>query len=412
MIVKNHYAFDSTKQNLKQAELVRLLEEEWLLREAGKSGYLFSEYTLKKYLDLEFRLGEKVLTSGEDSLLTKSTGERKKLLLNYQLAQKPDFLILDHPFDGLDSDTVARFKEQFKALAETTTFIQFFTRSEDRLAFCNTALDFQDGHFVKSGALELADATQNTITEQKIPRTLVTYPDVPEVLIDFRDVSVAFGDKPVLQNIVWQIRKSESWQLTGVNGSGKTTLLSMITGDSVKGYGKELYIFGSKKGSGESVWEIKKRIGYVTPVLTERFDGMHSVSDMITGGIYDSVGLYRRPTTLERKIAEEWIQLIGLEDKAQMRFRDLSEVDKRLVLIARAMIKNPPLLILDEPTFALGDADAALVVSLINTLSKGSDVAIIFVSHRREPGLQVSKVYRLLKGDEGSLGTEYDQEVR
>lgn len=406
MVSRTHYAFNSTKGNLRKPDLVGLLEEEWLQDEAGEKGYLFSEYTLQKYLDLEYRLGEKVLTSGEESLLTKSTGERKKLLLNYQLAQNPDFIILDHPFDGLDAETVAHIKEQFKVLAETTTIIQFYTRSEDILAFCNTALQWKDGRFVKGLALEKAEAFQHKISQKPIPKALVTYHNLPEVLIDFRDVSVAFGDKPVLHHINWHVKRGESWQLTGVNGSGKTTLLSMITGDSVKGYGKELYIFGSKKGSGESVWEIKKKIGYVTPVLTERFDGMHSVSDMITSGIYDSVGLYKRPTNLERKIAEEWIQLIGLQDKATKRFRDLSEVDKRLVLIARAMIKNPPLLILDEPTFALGDADAALVVGLINTLSSGSDVAILFVSHRREPGLKVSKEFHLTKGEKGSTGQE------
>lgn len=406
MVSRTHYAFNSTKGNLRKPDLVGLLEEEWLQDEAGEKGYLFSEYTLQKYLDLEYRLGEKVLTSGEESLLTKSTGERKKLLLNYQLAQNPDFIILDHPFDGLDAETVAHIKEQFKVLAETTTIIQFYTRSEDILAFCNMALHWKDGRFVKGRTLEKAKFFQHKISQKPIPKALVTYYNLSEVLIDFRDISVAFGEKPVLQHINWQVKRGESWQLTGVNGSGKTTLLSMITGDSVKGYGKELYIFGSKKGSGESVWEIKKKIGYVTPVLTERFDGMHSVSDMIIGGIYDSVGLYKRPTTLERKIAEEWIELIGLQDKATKRFRDLSEVAKRLVLIARAMIKNPPLLILDEPTFALGDADAALVVSLINTLSSGSDVAILFVSHRTEPGLEVSKEFHLTKGEKGSTGQE------
>ena len=405
MATPTHYAYNTTGQRIRQQDLVSLLKADWLKQEAGPRGQLFSEYSLTQYLDLEYRLGEKTLTNDQDSLLTKSTGERKKLLLAYQLAQNPDYLILDHPFDGLDLETVKALKAQLHLLAGHTAILQLYTRHEDLLTFCTDTLVFENGAFYKGGKLKPKDPDLKAEAEYQMPQALTASSDVPEVLIEFRDVSVSFGDTCVLQNITWQIKKAETWQLTGANGSGKTTLLSMITGDSVKGYGKELYIFGTKKGSGESVWELKKKIGYVTPVLTERFDGMHSVSDMVVGGIYDSVGLYKRPTSLERSIAAQWIALIGLESKSSSRFRDLSEVNKRLVLIARAMIKNPPLLILDEPTFALGDQDAALVVGLINKLSESTRAAIIYVSHRQEPGLRVDREFRLTKTEKGSVGT-------
>lgn len=404
MAKPSHYAYDTTNKPVKQKDLVGLLKSDWLQKEAGPNGYLFSQSSLNHYLDLEHRLGEKVLTSEDESFHQKSTGERKKLLLAYILNQKPDFLILDHPFDGLDLAFVASLKEELKRLSEETVIVQFYTRSIDVLPFCENTLEFENGVFKKAGKLVLEEVQINNDQDFKVPQTLNTHFDLPEILIDFRDVSVSFGEKEVLQHISWQVKKGESWQLMGANGTGKTTLLSMITGDSVKGYGKELYIFGSKKGSGESVWEIKKKIGYVTPMLTEHFDGMHSVSDMVVGGLYDSVGLYKRPTTLERSIAEEWIKLIGLNSKSSVRYRDLSEVDKRLVLIARAMIKNPPLLILDEPTLTLGDQDASLVVNLINILISKTDTSILYVSHREEKGLEIEHKFQLVKMPEGSKG--------
>ena len=402
---RTHYALNSSGIRIRKTDLDQLLVEDWLVAEAGNRGYLYSETVLKHYLDLEYRLGEHTLTPATDSLLSKSTGERKKLLLNHLLAQKPDFLILDHPFDGLDKETVAVFREQFLDLAHKTTLIQIYTRSEDLLLCCTEALHLENGRFKKAGTVSQTATAAPLGKAQTIPKALVEHGELPDVLIAFKEVSVSFGDKQVLQAINWEIQKGECWQLTGLNGSGKTTLLSMITGDSVKGYGKELYIFGSKKGSGESVWEIKKKIGYITPVLTERFDGMHTVSDMIVGGLYDSVGLYKRPTSLERKIAADWTTLLGLEAQATTRFRDLAEVDKRLVLIARAMIKNPPLLILDEPTNALGDREAALVISLVNRLSTHTPTAIIFVSHRNEPGLLIDREFHLKKTATGSKGT-------
>ncbi len=400
----SHYAYDTTNKPVKQKDLVGLLNSDWLKMEGGSNGYLFSQTTLNHYLDLEHRLGEKVLTNEDESLHQKSTGERKKLLLDYILKQKPDFLILDHPFDGLDMEFVAFLKEELKQLSEKTVIVQFYTRSIDVMPFCENTLEFKNGIFKKAGKLVLEEVLITDDQEYMIPQALYTHYDLPDILIDFRDVSVSFGENTVLQHISWQVKKGESWQLLGANGTGKTTLLSMITGDSVKGYGKELYIFGSKKGSGESVWEIKKKIGYVTPMLTEHFDGMHSVSDMVVGGLYDSVGLYKRPTTLERSIAEEWIKLIGLTSKSSVRYRDLSEVDKRLALIARAMIKNPPLLILDEPMLSLGDQDALLVVNLINMLISKTDTSILYVSHREEEGLEIRHKFKLVKMPEGSRG--------
>jgi molybdate transport system ATP-binding protein len=208
----------------------------------------------------------------------------------------------------------------------------------------------------------------------------------------------------VLQQINWTIRPGEFWQLKGANGSGKTTLLTMINGDNVKGYGQELYLFGRKKGSGETVWEIKEKIGYLTPSMTDLFVTQHTREEMILSGFKDSIGLYTQPTDLERRTAFDWLQWLGLAHKAKQLFRLLSSGEQRMALIARAMVKHPPLLLLDEPLMGLDEANAQKVIALINRLAAESRSALVYVSHQQEPGLQPQQVLELLKTPNGSVG--------
>lgn len=400
---QKHFVIDVSEKGITKKQLEDLKNEDWLIKMAGGEGLIFSNHVLNYYLDEEYRHGKTILTSGSGLLKTKSSGERKKLLLDYLLEKSPKFLILDNPFDSLDKEKVTWFKKKLETLSQTTLLIQLFRRREDILPFYNSALVYSYKGFseskLKKHYLEMIDAFK---TKHEIPTPIARYESLPKTLVAFKDVSVSFGDKPVIDRISWEIEQGETWHLKGPNGSGKTTLLSMITGDNTKGYGKELYIFGRKKGSGESVWEIKQKIGYFTASMTERFDGMHSVLEMVISGLHDSVGLYKKPTTLEILKAEEWIDIIGLSTKKDKTFRALDEVQKRLVLIARAMIKHPPMLILDEPTSSLNSTGAVLLVNLINKVAEGSNTAILYVSHREEKGLKFKNSIELRPSQNGS----------
>ena len=401
---QTHYAIDTSNAHLSKQQLKELNDQAWLKEEAGPFGLVFSNHTLDAYLDEEYRHGNSILTKDGDLLKTKSSGERKRLLLAYQLAQNPDFLILDNPFDALDVQRVASLKTELQELAKSTVLIQLFRRSDEMLPCCTVGLTYQEGQFVKVDLVTEQHTSVSINYENKLPEPLEAFKNVPEELISFKNVSVSFDEKPVLKDITWTIKRGTSWHLKGPNGAGKTTLLSMVTGDSTKGYGKELYLFGKKKGSGETVWEIKQKIGYFTSAMTERFDGMHDVQSMIISGLYDSVGLYQKPTTLEQARAEEWLALLELKQLSGARFRTLNEVQKRLILIARAMIKHPPLLILDEPTAALNETGAALIVSLINKIAASRKTTIIYVSHRAEYGLKMDFTFELFKSEFGSKG--------
>lgn len=375
----------------------------------GQKGALFSKLELDRFMDEEERHDKKIITKGvAQSLKSMSSGEQKKALLRHLLTLQPDFLILDNPFDNLDSDTQADLAKRLQNISQHTALVQIVSRTKDLLPFITDfiGLEGRSLHTVNTkDPFGTTSAEPKTSFSSPIPKALAHFSFNGKELIAFKNVSVQYGDRPILRDINWQIRPGEFWQLIGKNGSGKTTLLSMITGENSKGYGQELYIFGQKKGSGESIWDIKKRIGYFTPAMTDKFTGYHSLEHMLISGLHDSVGLYVTPTEAELRLAKEWLQLIGLWEIKDTYFHELSMGNQRLLMTVRAMIKHPLLLILDEPTAGLDDTSAALFVALVNKIAQESSTAIVFVSHRKEKGLEPHFTYALNMHESGSSGT-------
>ncbi len=220
-------------------------------------------------------------------------------------------------------------------------------------------------------------------------------------------MNVIYGERTIIKDICWEIKAGEFWQLVGPNGSGKSTILSLISGDNPKAFLQDITLFGVKKGSGESVWDIKKKIGYFSSELMRGFMRADSIKNMILSGFYDSIGLYKFPTDRQILLAHQWLHLLGMYRIKDSSFLDLSIGHKRLVLIARAMVKHPPLLILDEPTNGLDDNDVALFSELINKIASESETAILYVSHRKEAGvLNPDFIYELLPNQTGSRGRQ------
>lgn len=372
-------------------------------------GALFSKTSLNEYIDEEERHGIKIINqNAQQSLKSMSSGEQKKALLKYIFHLKPDFIVLDNPFDNLDKDSQKDLKVSLNLISKSAFIIQLISRKADLLPFIThrMILDKSTIKPISNGLTEVKKGTTslNSSFSGRIPRPIIPKDYEESVLIDCRDISVAYGDKNILNNINWTIRKGEFWQLIGQNGSGKSTLLSMITGDNHKGYGQELYLFGQQKGTGESVWDIKKRIGYYTPSMTDKFSGLHSALNMVISGMNDSVGLYLLATENQRALAKEWLLILDMWHLRDVYFADLSTGQQRMIMTARAMIKHPPLLILDEPTAGLDDESAMLFISLVNKIARESKTAIVFVSHRKEPGLEPQYIYELKMSPEGSIG--------
>lgn len=367
-----------------------------------------SKSEAEKFVDLEERLDIKTINTTSQSLKSMSSGEQLKLLLNYLLKSSTDLLVLDNPFDSLDIETQASLIPVFSKAAQKTSIIQLATRSNDILPFIDQFYTYDNINFNAFNSLEELKLSQKEIAiqimDKKLPLPKQTIDFSGNELVSFKKVSVSFYEKPVLQNITWQINKGEFWQLIGPNGSGKSTLIGMITGDNPKGYNTDLHLFGRKKGSGETIWSIKEKIGYFSPSQVYNFKGGHSVLNMIISGFNDSVGLYSKPSEIDIKLANEWLQFIGLWDLREKNYRDLTIGQQRIVMCARAMVKHPPLLILDEPTVGLDDASAQIFVNLVNRFFALGNTSILYVSHRNEHDLKPTHKFELTKSNNGSIG--------
>ncbi|MGB5818559.1 MAG: ATP-binding cassette domain-containing protein [Saonia sp.] len=374
----------------------------------GLRGALFSKLEVYRFMDEEERHDKKIIARDtSQSLKSMSSGEQKKVLLKHLLNTNPDFLILDNPFDNLDADAQNDLSRSLRTISEHICIVQIISRKKDVLPFITDFMRLEGSSIFHHENTETPDyllTEDSTTFTASIPLPLEPFNYDKAILIALKDVSVSYGDRPILNSINWEIRPHEFWQLIGKNGSGKTTLLSMITGENSKGYGQELYIFGQKKGSGESIWDIKQRLGYFTPAMTDKFSGYHTLEHMLISGLHDSVGLYVKPTAAEFRLAKEWLQLIRMWELRDSYFHDLSMGQQRLVMTVRAMIKHPLLLILDEPTAGLDDESAVLFVALVNQIAQESNTAIVFVSHRMEKGLRPDFIYELQLGETGSTG--------
>ncbi|MFT3751746.1 MAG: ATP-binding cassette domain-containing protein [Paludibacter sp.] len=372
-------------------------------------GVLFSSITIDRLIEDELRHDHfPIQTEENSSLSTMSSGQQKKALLMYLIAQQPDFMTLDDVYSNIDKKTQEFITHKLTQLSENTLLIQVFFRKRDLLPCIDTV-------YTINGKNEITNeqSAENFLTAANEPDNMAHRFSLPaeyneshtdiNPLVQLNSISVRYGDKQVLDNVSWTIQKGEFWQLVGPNGSGKSTMLSIIIGDNPRGYGQNLILFGRKKGSGESIWDIKRQIGYFTPAMIEQFTRVDSVENMIISGLMDSVGLYSQPTDLQKDIARSWVNRLGTSYRNRT-FQSLSLGQQRMVMVARAMVKHPPLLILDEPTIELDDENSTLFIDMVNAIAAEKKIAIIYVSHRDEPGLKPDKVFELIPTANGHTG--------
>ena len=320
-----------------------------------------------------------------------STGETRKLLLARALASEPDLLVLDEPFDGLDADAREALAARLAGLAERVPTVLVLNRLDEVPDFVTHAAYVDGGRLAlrarwdATGRAELGRLLHLGTVELEIPppdpvdRLPALDPDAP--LVRLRDAAVRYGDTTIFEDVDWTIRPGEHWQLTGPNGSGKTALLSLITGDHPQCYVNDIVAFGYRRGTGESVWEIKRFVGYVSTALQVEYRVSASCRNVVLSGFHDSIGVYARSSDAQRRIADAWLALLGMEARANEPFDRLSYGDRRLLLIARAMVKRPPLLILDEPCLGLDEPNRRLVLALVERICALGGTTVLYVNH-------------------------------
>ena len=322
-----------------------------------------------------------------------SSGQSRKLLLLEAMLSGASTIILDSPYDGLDPHSCRELDRVFNQLDRSGMRLLVLVRNaEDIPDWCDHLALFKNSVLTDQGpredilpvAAHIALATtifkdnplasEETRDQQPIPRELVR----------LSGGFARYGEKEVFTGLNLTIGKGQHTLVTGPNGCGKSTLLHIITGDNPKCYANDLTIFGRRRGTGESIWELKKYMGIVSPEIHRSYRVPGSALHVVLSGLFDSIGLYQKFTAIQKKTATRWLEAIDMAEHASTPFRRLSYGDQRLVLIARALIKQPPLLILDEPTQGLDSAARRALLDFLETVSRGDRTTILYVSHRQD----------------------------
>ena len=335
-----------------------------------------------------------------------SSGESKKIILARALLIKPDLLLLEDPLEGLDLAGRTQILSLIGDLSESVTQIYSLSRATDipvkankiffldsnsvmRLFPCQNGLEARS--MISSiTKIEARDVVLPPPTEKRV---LPINPDGS--LVNIKNATVKYLENTVFENLDLRIKPGSHWQIRGPNGSGKTTLLNLINGDHPQSYVNDICVFGFRKGGGETIWEIKKNLGFVSNALHWDHRISVSVINVIVSGFFDTIGLYSNAPDLYHKLAYKWLELLGLENEKDQRFTEMSFGQQRLILICRAMVKHPPLLLLDEPCRGLDDANRQLVLALINRLCSDGDSTIVYVTHDFED--QISSISNVLE---------------
>jgi molybdate transport system ATP-binding protein len=247
------------------------------------------------------------------------------------------------------------------------------TRSEflQSIGTCDTTLPHDMAEWIK--ALPYKDIS-----------SIPFYPQDGGEILNLHDVSIRYGNRTILKNINWTVREGEKWALQGQNGAGKSTLLSLVCADNPQSYSCNIHLFGHKRGTGESIWQIKRHIGYVSPEMHRAYLRDLPAIDIVASGLSDSVGLYCRPRPEQREICRQWMQVFGISDIQDKTFLKLSSGEQRLCLLARAFVKDPELLILDEPLHGLDIKNKERVREIIKLFCQRPHKTMIMVTHYQE----------------------------
>ena len=324
-----------------------------------------------------------------------SSGELRKFKLAATLFSAPRVLIMDNPFIGLDAETREQLKQLLAQLTheQALQIILVLSKIDDIPDFITHVVEVKNKTVLPKKTLkdylETRPAFPSRVLSKEKEQAIVNLPyknneyHTHEV-VKMNNVSIRYGDRTILKELSLTINNGERWALSGQNGSGKSTLLSLICADNPQSYACDITLFDNPRGSGESIWDIKKHIGYVSPEMHRAYQRDMPAIRIVASGLKDSVGLYVKPDEKEYDICRFWMNIFGLEGLENRTFLKLSSGEQRLVLLARAFVKDPELLILDEPLHGLDNTNRQLVKDIINTFCKRSNKTMIMVTHYQD----------------------------
>lgn len=326
-----------------------------------------------------------------------SSGELRKFQLVKTLMSDPRVLIMDNPFIGLDIEARQQLREVLEQISHERTLqiILVLSKDDDIPEFITHVVEVRDMLVLdkKTRQEYIAEKYESESSSFGIDDTIrkeilnLPYKDNEyntEEVVSMRNVSIRYGKRTILESLDWVVKNGEKWALSGQNGAGKSTLLSLVCADNPQSYACDITLFDHKRGSGETIWDIKKHIGYVSPEMHRAYNRDMPAIRIVASGLKDSVGLYVKPSEQDYEICRFWMHIFGIEHLQDRTFLKLSSGEQRLVLLARAFVKDPELLILDEPLHGLDASRGEMVRQIINTFCQRNNKTLIMVTHYKE----------------------------
>lgn len=337
------------------------------------------------------------------SLIKLSNGETRRLAIGAALMKNPRVLLMDQPMTGLDAKTRESFDVVIKQIIGSGIHLMMTTNSHEIPENISHVAVLGEKMIIKAGPRKDFDFRHEDghgiagIDQDILVQLLLKNENIQNSpIIDLRNVRVKYGEKLILDQVNWTVLPDEKWVLKGENGKGKSTLISLIIGENPQAYANDIWLFGRKRGSGESIWDIKRNIGFVAPELSRFFPLNQTCLKVVLSGLFDTMGLFKKVTKEQEVLAINWLKLFGLQNLSQKLFRQVSLEEQRFVLLARALIKKPSLLVLDEASQGMDAYQRALFKSIIDQVCHITPLTLIYVSHYQEdiPDA-VDKVFQL-----------------
>lgn len=369
--------------------------------------------TLSEYEGTD-NLKEVLHIFGIEDLLPKkliylSSGELRKFLIVRTLLSRPEVLILDNPFIGLDAPSRDLLVDMLGQLSKLhgVQVILLLSNPADIPDMITHVLPVAGKKcyppMTREAFLADTDFIQQLFPEQdwkniELPVDKNKQPATHEVTFRMEHVCIRYGKRTILKDLDWEVRNGEKWALFGPNGAGKSTLLSLVYADNPQSYANTLYLFDKKRGSGESIWEIKKRIGYVSPEMHLYYMENVPTLQIVGSGYFDSIGLFRKCNEEQNEGALKWMRVFGIEHLKDRSFLTLSSGEQRLALLARAFVKDPDLIILDEPLHGLDVSNKKRAAAIIEQFCERPGKTLIYVTHYpHELPTCVNQTFKLVK---------------
>lgn len=352
-----------------------------LLNDSVNLDAIISMMQLERFIDTGFRI--------------LSTGERRRMMIARALAQAPDMLVLDEPFDGLDVAFTHHLEELIAELSGKFPVVLIVNRLSELGSHITHLAQLSQGEVSIAGPR--SEVEQSPLWKQLLAAhiDITSLPGLPlefepyvptsdHPVVEMRGVNVGYHKKPIIHELDWTIMPGEHWKVSGPNGCGKSTLVNLVSGDHPQCYANEIFLFGKQRGQGESIWDIKRHMGLMSTALHQQYRITVTVETVVLSGFFDSIGVYRQAKPWQLDLAREWLEFLGMSAMKGEVFQRLSFGQQRMLLIARALVKRPHLLILDEPCIGLDPANRALVVGLIERICANDLAQLLYISHEPE----------------------------